>query len=289
MKLNVALSGFLGILLAAVFGLVLNTFDTTLRSTVAVEQATGISTISVISRATVRGRRWPLISLTPRAGWAEDCRQLRTQLLSQKPTPRSILVTSENSGEGKSFTASNLSIALALAGDSVILVDGDMRTPALHTVFDLPNRFGLSDALFTDDGSNPARLLTQTSVPNLRVVVAGEASGNPSDMLPSFKMLGLLEKLRPEADFIIFDSPSMSLVPDAGILARQADATLLVVEANRTKHPDAILAVNQLRHSGANLIGVVFNKSRNWRRGTIWRPAFLSGTFPKKPSVLVRR
>jgi succinoglycan biosynthesis transport protein ExoP len=266
-RLNMMIAGMLGILLAVALGVTLNYADTTFATPEAIETASGLATLGVISRARVPGQVQPLLSGSPNSQWAEDYRRLRTQLLSEKrgPAPRTLLITSERAGEGKTFTAANLAVALALGGDKVILVDADLRSPSLHQFFKLTNQDGLANVLYSSNGTGPEAIpVVQTDIPNLLLLASGEATAaNPSDSLISDKMLELIAKLRAEADFVIFDSPPMADGADASIMAARTDATLLVVEYHRTRAQDLALAVQRLRQSGAGTLGVVLNKWRD--------------------------
>jgi non-specific protein-tyrosine kinase len=257
----------------------MNYVDSTVSSPDAIESASGLSTVGVISMAPTRGRVTSLLSTEPRGRWIEDYRRLRTRFLLAKSrtTLNSVLVVSEGAGDGKSFTAANLAIALAMAGDSVILVDANLRNPHLHEIFGVPNEQGLASLLFDQNGHGIMPLV-ELDIENLSLLPAGVPSANPADLLSSSKMLRMIQRLRSQADFVIFDSPAMSRYADASILAAEVDAAVLVIESRKTRTQDLTFAAQRLKQSGATVLGVVLNKSRERRYGE--HPLQLRETAP---------
>jgi len=174
-----------------------------------------------------------------------------------------LLVTSPNAGDGKSNTAANLAVTMASAGKRVVLVDGDLRKPSLHQIFNLENRVGLTSALLSGNG---ARSYIQPSgFDNLWVLASGPLPPNPSELLSSPRMRDLMDVLRREADAVILDSPPALVVTDTTLLAALADATILVAEAGHTRSAALRQAVDGLTRATDRLLGVVLNKAG--RRG----------------------
>jgi len=203
----------------------------------------------------------PLLSLLPSHSPAgEAYRSLRFSLrlaMAQNPFKK-LLVTSPSEGEGKTVTAVNLSIALALEGWKVILVDGDLRRPSVHRLLELRNDTGLSEVL---GGLIPLEsALRSTGVANLRVLSSGPTPHNPSELLggPAFERLS--DELTEMADVVIFDSPPCLPVTDPLLIAEQAGAVILVVQSGQTRKEAIRQALGHLSRVNANLLGLVINK-----------------------------
>jgi capsular exopolysaccharide synthesis family protein len=160
---------------------------------------------------------------------------------------------------GKSLTAVNLAVAMAQAGQRVILVDADLRRPRLHRVFELQNKFGLTTAFF-DDISGIEGLLQESSIENLRVLTSGQIPPNPAELLGSARMQDVLTRLQALSDMVIFDSPPAIGLADSAILSAQLDGVLLVLAFQRTRRGAAQQALNGLQQVGARVLGVVLNR-----------------------------
>jgi len=184
-----------------------------------------------------------LVSLhTPHSFEAEQFKILRTNILfpvTGKP-PRSILVTSSNPGEGKTFTAANLAISIALnINKYVLLIDGDLRKPTLNRRFGFGKVPGLTDYL--SSGASLPSLLLKTKIEKLTLLPAGEAPDNPSELVSSERMSSLLKEVtdRYSDRLIVIDSPPPKFAAETGVLARQVDGILLVVSYGKTRREDA--------------------------------------------------
>lgn len=202
----------------------------------------------------------PLVVLSePQSAAAEAFRTLRTniQFASLDQSLHMLTVTSVGVDEGKSEVAANLAITMAQAEQRVILIDGDLRRPALHTLFGLTNEHGLTSMLFAPEGS--AAPLQQTSVPGLQLLSSGPLPPRPADILGSRRMGDILHSLRDVADVIIIDTPPVLAVSDTVVLAPRVDGVLLVMQAGRTRREHARQARTVLDKAKANIVGVVLN------------------------------
>lgn len=199
---------------------------------------------------------------SPRSPAAEAFRQLRTnmQFSSLDKALKTLLVTSTNPDEGKSTVLANLAVAIAQMDSSVILVDCDLRRPSQHRLFDAKNDAGLTLVLLNAGAPLP---LQETPIPNLRLLPSGPLPPNPSELLGSRRMLGLIEQLKSQADYVLFDSPPILAVSDAAVLASKLDAVLLVIKAGFTKREMAQKAKSMLQKLNANLLGVVLNNVKS--------------------------
>jgi capsular exopolysaccharide synthesis family protein len=191
----------------------------------------------------------------PTSPAADAYRRLRVNLMAagQEAPLQVLLVAAAGPDPDKSGTVANLAIAFARVDKRVILVDCDLRHPALHTLLGLPNDAGVTSVL---DGDVAAGLpLQPTEIPNLSVLTSGPPVQAPSDSIASPAMAGLIARLRQEADLVLFDAPPVVLATDAMELATQVDGVLLTVSAGRTKRDDAQRAVHLLKRVGARLVG----------------------------------
>ena len=197
----------------------------------------------------------------PRAPAAEAYRTLRTniQFSSLDKPLHTLLATSTAPDEGKSTTVANLAVTMAQAEQRVILVDCDLRRPTLHTLFELPNDEGLTSMILAnDDHTLP---LQSTGVQGLRVLTSGPLPPRPADILGSRRMEAIIERLRAEADVVLFDTPPVIAVTDAAVLATRVDGVLLVLKSGHTTRDRARQAKQVLERVKANIVGVVLNNA----------------------------
>jgi tyrosine-protein kinase len=206
-----------------------------------------------------KAREIVLIS-QPRGSASEAYRSLRTQLqfLSGQHQIKSLLVTSPSEGEGKTVTCVNLAVAFAQAGRRVVLMSSDLRRPTLEEYFGLSNREGLATWLMAED-REPWGLIRDPGIDNLRVVPTGPVPPNPAELLSSDRLTRLIGIIEANSDLLIIDSPPVLAVADAAILATHVDATVLVVEAEKTQRSAATLATEELQRVGAGLLGSILN------------------------------
>ena len=168
---------------------------------------------------------------------------------------KTLIVTSALPQEGKTTTVANLAIALSdFFARRVVLIDGDLWRPSIHTRFALPNTCGLSNVLLSDRGDIP---LLQVSA-SLTVLPAG-ADHNAMAALTSDRMEDLVAQLVPQFDWVLLDAPSVELMPEAHLLARLTGAVLLVVGAGSTPYPIVDRAIEALGQD--RIIGIVLNRA----------------------------
>ena len=193
----------------------------------------------------------------------EAFRRLRTNIrfVGVDDTLRALVVTSADPGEGKTTVASNLAIALAQAGEKVILVDADMRHPKVAERFGLNPATGLSRALFEPDNVDRFLQGWRDDLP-LRILTSGPTPPNPTELLGSHRMRQLIEALKARSTVIIFDSPPLLPVSDAAVLATFTDGALLVARANHTRRDSLAHAAEALHAVDAQVLGVVLNRVR---------------------------
>ena len=196
----------------------------------------------------------------PKSVYAEAYRTVRTSILFSSPDnpPRVFVVTSSGAQEGKSLTAVNLAVTMALNDKRVLLIDADMRKPRLHKVFEIENKFGLSNLI----GGSPdvGLALNKTAVPTLMVMPSGPVPPNPSELLGSVRLGKFLDLLREKFDVIILDCTPLIAVTDATVLATQVDGVILVIKSGATRRKILQRGVKQLQDVKATIIGAVLNQ-----------------------------
>jgi len=192
---------------------------------------------------------------------------------------RLVLVTSPRRGDGKSTTVANLGVTLAETGQRVLLIDGDMRQPRLHEVFELPNTWGLSDLLRENSPLNEIpleALIRKTEVEGLHVLPSGPGPASISSLLYSRRLVDLLDRFRSEYDVVLIDTPPMFAISDARVLAQLADGTILVIRSKQTTRDMALAVKQRLLQDGTPLIGTILVAWDGKQRGAYYRDSYAS-------------
>src|SRR5262245_33212523 len=203
---------------------------------------------------------YPLVNNGVPANFSEAFRTIRTNVLfaSAQDGPRSLVVTSTGPGEGKSVVASNLAISLAQARQRVLLLDGDMRKPRVHTIFEKPQAPGLSNVLVGDARQSDS--VHETAVPGLWVMPAGLTPPDPAELLGSKRFHDFMSSLAPDFDWVIVDTPPVMAVADSSVAAHVTGSVLFVIGAEMTSRYEALRALEQLEHVHAKFVGAVLNR-----------------------------
>ena len=231
-----------------------------------IESLTNIPIIGVIRKyqdAVDEDNRQILSIKNPKSLFAESVRSVRTNLsfLAADKASKIVCITSEISGEGKSFTTVNLASTLSLIDKKVIVIAADLRRSKLHHTFKVNNLKGLSSYL-----SNQAELKDitfPTEVENLTFIPAGPVPPNPSELLYSDKMKNLLNSLTETYDFVIVDSAPVGLVSDAIPLIRMADVNLFVVRSGVSRYQAASVPERLSKEFNLNNIAIILNAFDN--------------------------
>jgi capsular exopolysaccharide synthesis family protein len=195
----------------------------------------------------------------PRSHAAECYRNLRTSILfsTGRPVPKTILVTSAVGGEGKSTTAANLAVAMTQSGRRVLLIDADLRRPALHRYFAREKGRGIVRLLKENRRLEEA---TQASyVQNLDVLLCDAVPSNPSELLGSDRMIDVIGQIKSRYDVVVIDSPVIISVPDALILASRAEAVIMIHRPGAAGREMVRHAREKLDEVKANILGLVMN------------------------------
>ena len=194
---------------------------------------------------------------------ADHLKLLRTQVLNSMKDcgANSLLITSANAREGKTFTAINLAMSISQEVDhTVLLVDADLRSPSIHEYFGLDVEAGLADYLLRR--AEVQDLLINPGVEKMVILPAGRGLPNSSELLGSSQMQSLAQEMKARYPdrFIIFDSPALLDGADALVIANFVDGVLLVVEEEKTTQKELREALDLL--SGKKIIGIILNKTR---------------------------
>ncbi len=212
-------------------------------------------------------RNSQLMALDQRSSAAEAYRVLRTSVLlsTAGQPPKLILVTSGQPGEGKTTTAANTAVSLAQLGSSVLIIDCDLRRPAMHKVLGADNTIGLSTYLSRDVALD--KVIQKLPIANLYFLPSGSIPPNPAELISSEKMKDMLQTLSKTYDHILIDSPPLINVTDPVILSTLVDGVMLVVHGGKSTRDVVRRARQELTGVGAKVFGVVLNNVDLKREG----------------------
>jgi capsular exopolysaccharide synthesis family protein len=197
---------------------------------------------------------------------AEQYRIVRTRIIQDSRAPSLIGISSPTMGDGKTLNAINLALFFAhRSEDLVILVDADLRRPGVHRRLGLPLSPGLAEVLLGKCSLEEA-LCEVEGYPRLRVLTAGEAEGNPSELFTTSKWTDLVAEIRTKFRSQILDAPPLGVVADTDLLTAVCDGIILVV---RPDHTERTSLRNVLPAVGKKLLGVMLNGVVEW---SLWKP-----------------
>jgi len=264
-----AITGGFG--LAFAFVLLRSFGDRRIRS---VEEVPGLLNLSVvgvfprIAGPNVRSRIGRIVEEHAGSVAAEAIRNLRTATTFALPKSGKgvILVTSSVSGEGKSISASNLAFALATGGRRTLLVDGDMRKPRQHRIYNVDNDLGLGHVMTR--AATAGKCIVQNVAAGLDLLPAGDPFGKPSEIFESRDFPELIEFLRRKYDCIVIDAPPVLESSEARVMASEVDLTVFVMRIGISTAPLAQRAMGILRAVDARVLGAFLNGARKKKRGS---------------------
>ncbi|PON13312.1 hypothetical protein C2W62_34995 [Candidatus Entotheonella serta] len=198
----------------------------------------------------------------PRSAVADSYRILRTnlQMMATQRQIATLMITSAVVGEGKTTTSANLGVSFAQLGWKVLLIDADLRRPALYKQFPVTNEAGLSDVL--SQQVEPDNLIQSTGVHNLRILTSGPIPPNPAELLNASRLIQLCEHLQTQFDLIIFDCAITLSIPDTLLMAPAIGGLCLVHNPDRGEKGGVETAKKMLERANANILGIMFNNVR---------------------------
>ncbi|MDZ8093158.1 MULTISPECIES: polysaccharide biosynthesis tyrosine autokinase [unclassified Nostoc] len=261
---QLALGGFLGILLGVGVALILESMDRSLKTLEQAQQLLGYSLLGTIPHFDRKAKNSGegLVELAvkdnPYSGASSAFEMLQINLdftISDRPL-KVIVVVSSAPGEGKSFVAANLAVAKAHMGRRILLVDADMRHSSQQEIWKLSNPIGLSNVLV---GQAEFRNATQEVLVNLDLLTAGTILAKPAALLHSQRMALLIQEAVKEYDCVIIDTPALSLFGDALMLGKMADGILLVVHPGVLDRAVAKSTKIMLEQARSHVLGMVVN------------------------------
>jgi capsular exopolysaccharide synthesis family protein len=250
-----------GTALGVIAALVLEQIDTRVRDPEDAQRIAAVGVLGMIPELRSENNRPLALVLDEQSLGSEAYRKLRTNLrFIRAERPRAIAVTSPSPEEGKSVTAANLALAIAQQGQTVLIVDADLRRPVQHEIFEADRSPGLSDALV---GLVQPLAAAQPyhAMPNIHVMAAGTEAPNPAELLGSESFVRFLRQMLEKFDTVIIDTPPVGLVTDAAVIGSVCDGVLLVAEAGRTDRSVLANAVSELRQARGSVLGIVLNRA----------------------------
>lgn len=303
---NIISTTILGVLTAGIFAfslvLLYEYLNDTFHNAGEISEALKLPILGVISRYGKKDNTYKekLLTSNVESRTPDEFRNLRTNLLFSSENSKGLyLLSSALPSEGKSITTANLAISMALSGLRVLLIDGDLRRPRVHQIFELENSIGLSSllSLVPTKGNTSApsddypeetgpiqaeadrirggtsqvyspdtwlQVLQSTSINNLQVITSGHIVENPTELLGSALMKRWMQIISrsPKFDVILIDTPPTLGFPDAAVVSASLNAkVLLVVEAGRTRREATVQMVQRFEQVKADIVGIILNQA----------------------------
>jgi len=266
-RFNTGVGMALGFAIGVLIALLLEAMDTNLKTMSEIEEALQLPLLAAIPQVDAENllpAKFKEHAVTPgTSSWskvAEALRGMRTSILLSSPgaPPKVIMVASTRPAEGKSSVAGLTAITFALNGSKVLLVDADLRRPALHLRFRMGKGLGLSSVL-SGKATLDEAVVAWPDLPNVHILTSGPVPPLPSELLSSNQMEDLLTRARAEYDFVFLDTPPVLAVTDASVLGRLADAAILIIRYNAAQKQVVRRCIDLLERSGTHLLGVAVN------------------------------
>ncbi len=255
---NVAMALLLGAALAGGIVFLRDQMDDRLRIPEDVESKINLPLLGVIPQV-AEGEPATLLD-DPKSPLSESYNSLRTALLhsTREGLPRLLLVTSAQASEGKTTTSFAIARSFARVGKRVLLIDADLRRPAVHKIARVSNKTGLSTLLVGE--AMLSDVVVSTSLDGLNVLTSGPVPPSPAELLSSPRMAALLEQVEARYDFVVVDSAPILGLADSTELAALVDGVALVIEADRSRGGQLKGALRRLRAANPTLVGAVLTK-----------------------------
>jgi capsular exopolysaccharide synthesis family protein len=255
-SLYVGLSVAAGLFFGIIVAFLIEYLDTSVKTMADAEQLLGLPVLSVIPN---KGGPMPVTQQAARLPHAEGYRILRAKLdlKVQNGIGPSLSVLSGGPGEGKSTTLFNLGIVCAQTGQSVIMVDCDLRRPTLHQLFKISNDRGLANYLRGE--GDAVEYIQPTAIPSLHILPAGDMPISEIGVLAGDKIRHMLDDLKQRYDLVLIDSPPILGISDGSIIAREVDYVILVVQHRRYPREISLRAKRAVEEVHGNCIGMVLN------------------------------
>jgi len=274
---NIKYAAMIGLLLGLGLAFFFEYLDNTIKTPDDLEQLIRLPSLGMVPELSFEKRRqlergvvYPVELITfghPKSMLSEVYRNIRTSILlsfSEGP-PKTLVVSSPRPMEGKTTTAINMAIAFSQTGAPVLIIDGDMRKPRVHTIFKGGNGVGLSN--FLSGNAELNSVIHKTDMPNLYYIPSGPIPPNPSELLGSNLFKNMVQFLRKKFDHIILDSPPVLSFVDSLVLSNSVDGVVLVVLGGKTPKEALRQSKSALLQVNAKILGVVINRVDIHRNG----------------------
>jgi polysaccharide biosynthesis transport protein len=255
----VILAALVGFGLAAAAAYLLEYIDRTIKTTTDVERVLHYPVIGYLSEIDSDGNNATYVLNNPNSAMAESFRLLKSNLdfYGLDKASKTILITSPSQGNGKTTIAVNLALAMSQGDQKTVLVDADLRRPAVHTALNLAVKPGLAEIVRGDRSALEAIRIWKKN--KLEVITAGGRLPNVTEIAGSKRISSILNDLKDTFEVIIVDAPPL-VISDAYSLASKVDGVILIMVPGQTREEQAKVMKDQLERAGAKVIGVVFNK-----------------------------
>jgi len=255
----IGLAALVGFSLGAGAAYLLEFLDRTIKTTTDVERVFNLPVIGYISEISENGNNATYVAKNPNSVLAENFRLLRSNIdFFRISNPlKTILITSPSQGNGKTTIAANLALSVAQGDEQVVLVDADLRRPAVHAALKMSKNPGLSDVIINK--SDIQGVVRHLDDENLNVITAGEVPQNITEVVGSKRISSILSGLKESYEMVIVDAPPL-IISDSYNLASKVDGVILIMEPGVTSEEQARTIKEQLDRSEAKVLGIVFNK-----------------------------
>ena len=264
LKMAVLLGGILGLAAGIAMAFLLERLRPLILDRASVTETTRTPVLGEIPAATSRGDR-RIFEPGSSVEEAFGSLQLRILAATRARGASSFLITSAAPGEGKSTIVANIAASFARAGKRVVVVDGDLRIPQLHSIFDVPNEQGLGGALDGEYSIEDA--IVPSSIENLFIVPSGPAHPAPGGLLSPAGIRAVNEHLKESFDLVFWDSPAILGIADTLGIAPLIDHVIVVARRTRTRRSELRTALEELTGVGAPILGTILNCSQEqWSR-----------------------
>jgi capsular exopolysaccharide synthesis family protein len=266
LMLNLAAGLCAGLLVGLAVAFARDALDNRVRDADVAAEVTDLPVVGTIPARSGRSGLPVVVQADPHSAHAESFRMLRTNLQflgvsSDDPAGRDvsvIAVTSSVQGEGKSTVAVNLAATLAETGARVVLVDADLRRPAVARLMGIEGAVGLTDVLIGRAAASD--VVQEWGSHKLRVLASGRIPPNPAELLGSPAMRSLVQELRSQYDYVVIDAAPLLPVADAAILSRSVDGVLVLANVRRVRRSQLAESVHTLEQVGSRVLGLVMNQ-----------------------------